>query len=89
MEYLKLITKIIPEFPRYAVTENGYVISLPDGKKQWKMLYEKLPEVYAERARVEREFRIYFKKDVHFFKDETLEQFRNRIEKRQLGRYYE
>ena len=58
------------------------------GKKQWKMLYEKLPEVYADRERVEREFRQHFKRDVHFFKDETLEHFRHRIENKQLNAYY-
>ena len=32
------------------------------GKKHWKLLYEKLPEVYAERERVEREMREYLGK---------------------------
>ena len=45
------------------------------GKKHWKLLYEKLPEVYAERERVEREMREYLGKDISFFKDETLEYF--------------
>ena len=30
------------------------------GKKHWKMLYEKLPEVYANRERVEKEMQEYF-----------------------------
>ena len=59
------------------------------GKKQWKMLYEKLPEVYLDRERIEKEFRIYFNKNVSFFKDETLEQFRHRIENKELSSYYE
>ena len=59
------------------------------GKKHWKLLYEKLPEVYAERERVEREVREYLGKDVHFFKDETLESFRGRIERRELSSYYD
>ncbi len=58
------------------------------GKKQWKMLYEKLPDVYADRERVEREVREYLGKDVSFFKDETLEQFRLRIERGQLSAFY-
>jgi len=58
------------------------------GKKQWKLLYEKLPEVYADRERVEREMREYLGKDIHFFKDETLEAFRGRIERGELSSYY-
>jgi 3'-phosphoadenosine 5'-phosphosulfate sulfotransferase (PAPS reductase)/FAD synthetase len=49
------------------------------GKKQWKLLLEKLPEVYADRERVEEEIRKYLEKDIHFFKDETLKHFRERI----------
>jgi len=59
------------------------------GKKHWKMLYEKLPEVYAERERVEREVRAWLGKDVSFFKDETLEDFRGRIERNELSAYYD
>lgn len=51
------------------------------GKKHWKLLLEKLPEVYAERERVERQFREYVDKDVHFLRDETLESFRRRMER--------
>ncbi len=58
------------------------------GKKQWKMLYEKLPGVYADRERVENDFRKQFDKDVHFFKDETLEHFRHRIENGELSSHY-
>lgn len=59
------------------------------GKKHWKLLYEKLPEVYLERERVEREVREYLGKDVHFFKDETLEDFRHRIQNNELSSYYD
>lgn len=59
------------------------------GKKHWKMLYKKLPGVYAERERVEREIREYLRKDIHFFKDETLEVFRERIERGELSSYYD
>ena len=55
------------------------------GKRQWKMLYEKLPAVYAERERVEREVRACFDKDISYFKDETLEDFRLRIERGDCG----
>lgn len=59
------------------------------GKKHWKLLYEKLPEVYADRERVEREVRSFLGKDVSFFKDETLEAFRGRIERKELSAYYD
>lgn len=59
------------------------------GKKQWKRLYEKMPEVYAERERVENEMREFLGKDVHFMKDETLESFRGRIERGELSKYYD
>ncbi len=59
------------------------------GKKHWKLLYEKLPEVYLDRERVEREIREYLGKDISFFKDETLEQFRGRIERGELSSYYD
>lgn len=58
------------------------------GKKQWKLLYEKLPEVYADRERVETEFREFTGKDVSFFKDETLTEFRQRIERGDLSAHY-
>jgi len=58
------------------------------GKKQWKMLYEKLPEVYMERERVEIKIRKQLGKDVHFFKNETLTAFRGRIERGELSAYY-
>ena len=59
------------------------------GKKHWKLLFEKLPEVYADRERVEREMREYLGKDISFFKDETLEVFRGRIERGELSSYYD
>lgn len=59
------------------------------GKKHWKLLYEKLPEVYADRERVEREMRKYLGKDISFFKDETLEDFRGRIDRKELSKHYD
>lgn len=59
------------------------------GKKQWKLLYEKLPDVYADRERVEREMREYTHKDISFFKYETLEEFRGRINRGELSSYYD
>jgi len=59
------------------------------GKKHWKLLYEKLPAVYLDRERVEREMREYLGKDISFFKDETLEAFRGRIERGELSSYYD
>lgn len=58
-------------------------------KKQWKLLYHRLPEVYLERERVEREMREYLGKDVSILRDETLESFRKRIENNELPRYYD
>ncbi len=58
------------------------------GKKHWKLLFEKLPKVYAERERVEENMRKITGKDIHFFKDETLKQFRNRIQNGELSSYY-
>lgn len=59
------------------------------GKKHWKLLYEKLPEVYADRERVEQEVREYLGKDISFFKDETLEAFRGRIDRGELSAHYD
>lgn len=59
------------------------------GKKHWKLLYEKLPEIYAERERVEEEVREFLGKDVSFFKDETLQAFRGRIERGELSHFYD
>ncbi len=59
------------------------------GKKQWKMLYEKLPEVYLDRERVEREVSEYLGKCVTIFKDESLTEFRARIEEGRLSSYYD
>jgi 3'-phosphoadenosine 5'-phosphosulfate sulfotransferase (PAPS reductase)/FAD synthetase len=58
------------------------------GKLSWKRLLDKLPEVYAERERVEREARKRTGKDIHFLKDETLEEFRGRCHRGEVsGRY--
>jgi len=59
------------------------------GKKHWKLLYEKLPWVYADRERVEEEMREHFDKDISFFKDETLKDFRGRIERQELSAFYD
>jgi 3'-phosphoadenosine 5'-phosphosulfate sulfotransferase (PAPS reductase)/FAD synthetase len=58
------------------------------GKKQWKMLYERLPEVYAQREQMEESFMEKFKKRATIFKDESLKEFRHRIETGQLSNYY-
>lgn len=59
------------------------------GKNQWRLLYERLPEVYMERERVENDIRAFLNKDVSIMRDETLEQFRGRIERGELNmRYY-
>ena len=58
-------------------------------KKNWKLLYDTLPSIYLDRERVEREFRAFIKKDVHFLKNETLESFRKKIEGGGLFKYYD
>ena len=58
------------------------------GKKQWKKLYELMPEVYADRERVEREVGEHLGKNVHYFKDETLKHFRGRIDRGELSAFY-
>lgn len=54
------------------------------GKKQWIKLLKKMPEVYAERERVEREFNQHFGSNHTFLKDESLEELRIRAERNQI-----
>lgn len=58
------------------------------GKKQWKLLYDTFPEIYLDRERVENEVSAYFGKRMTIFKDESLEEFRKRIESGNLSNYY-
>jgi len=58
------------------------------GKKQWKRLYEQLPEVYLDRERMEREISNHFNRRMTIFKDESLEEFRHRIETGSLSKHY-
>lgn len=51
------------------------------GKKHWDHLRKILPEVYAERERMEEEFRFTYP-NAQILKDETLQQFRLRMEKK-------
>jgi hypothetical protein len=46
------------------------------GKKQWKHLLNTLPEVYAERERVENELSVYLGKKVTYLKDCSLKELR-------------
>ena len=50
------------------------------GKKHWKLLLEKKPEVYAERERMENEMREELGKDVTILKDITLKKFREDLQ---------
>ena len=50
------------------------------GKAQWKLLHEKLPEVYAERERVEREFSESVGKKCTYLKDVSLQELREKME---------
>lgn len=50
------------------------------GIGQWVHLYKTLPEIYAERERVEESFRAKTGKDVHFLKQYTLKNLRHLIE---------
>lgn len=58
------------------------------GKKQWVKLYYDLPEVYAERERVEREVGLKFNKRMTILKDESLAELRARIEASSLSSHY-
>lgn len=58
------------------------------GKRSWKLLLEKLPEVYSAREAIEEELRNKTGKDIHFFKDETLKAFRVRCENGELSSHY-
>lgn len=53
------------------------------GKKHWNHLLKNLPEVFAERERMETEFRFSYP-NATILKDETLEQFRNRMEEKDV-----
>lgn len=53
-------------------------------KKYWKLLLEKLPEVYAEREKLEEAFRVHSGRDVHFLGDETLASLRGKIERKEV-----
>lgn len=59
------------------------------GKIGWLRLYQQLPDVYADRERVEREVREWLGKDVTILPNETLESFRRRIETGKISRHYE
>jgi hypothetical protein len=50
------------------------------GKRQWLRLLRTLPEVYAERERVEEEFSHLAGKPQHFMKDMSLKQLREEYE---------
>ena len=71
----------IPELYRLGFTHNncsgGCVRS---GKAQWSLLLDRLPDVYAERERVENDMRNKLGKDIHYLKDWTLTQLRDKIE---------
>lgn len=58
------------------------------GKKQWMKLYQTLPEVYADRERVEREAMEFFGRRMTFLKDESLEEFRQRVDSGRLSAHY-
>ena len=58
------------------------------GKRHWKHLFETLPEVYMDRERMENDFMKKFNKRATIFKDESLSEFRHRIENGLLSNYY-
>jgi len=49
------------------------------GKKCWRLLYEKLPEVYERRAWVERKVSLLCGKKVHFCRDISLDDLKCKI----------
>ena len=58
------------------------------GKKQWKKLYETLPEVYLDRERVEKEVQAHFGMSATILRNESLANFRGRIERGELSAHY-
>ena len=53
------------------------------GKKHWNHLLKNLPDVYADRERMETEFRFTYP-NATILKDETLEDFRTRMSKKDI-----
>lgn len=54
------------------------------GKKCWRLLYEKLPEIYERRAWIERRVSSLRGKKVHFCRDVSLDELKDQIN---LGRF--
>lgn len=57
------------------------------GKGSWSLLYRTMPDVYAERERVETEFGEYIGKPVSYMKDMTLRQLREKLEEQPLFQF--
>lgn len=57
-------------------------------KSSWRLLYEKFPEVYADRERMEKDISEYLGKKVTIMSDESLEEFRIRIQNGMLTNHY-
>lgn len=57
------------------------------GKASWARLYRTLPDVYAERERVEQEMGEHLCKRIHYLKDETLAELREKIERNEFDDY--
>jgi hypothetical protein len=58
------------------------------GKRQWLHLLRTLPDVYAERERVEEEFSLLSGKPQHFMKDTSLKQLREQYEEATDGEQF-
>ncbi len=81
LQYFEDVNIEIPELYKMGFLHNncsgGCVRA---GKKQWKQLYEILPEVYKQREETEIAIRILSGKDISFLKDVTLTTLRETIE---------
>jgi len=72
-----------PEMYRLGFSHNNcYGGCVRAGKRQWQMLYRKLPDVFSERARVEREISTFFGKKMTFLKGLSLADIRAEEERK-------
>lgn len=89
-EWLKQTGIAVPELYLKGFSHNNcYGGCVRAGKKQWRRLFLAFPEIYAQREQLEKEMSEHHGKRCTFLKDESLEEFRIRIQTNQLGKYYD
>jgi len=80
----------VPELYQLGFSHNNcYGGCVRAGKKQWRLLRKVFPKVYLDRERVEREISEFLNRRVTVFKDESLTEFRQRIDGGRLSRFYQ